>query len=157
MKKEHVTIILWLILGFLVIESIDILLRFIVFAIYFAKSSLDLPYDILRFTMPLTIFVVYILAAFYVLKLIKRQTTVGKVDISKFPKKIFLICALIVLVLQPILNKSMGLMAEYSVANFKTNVHFFSLRGWMDLSLSISGGIVLAFLIFRYWRLLKEN
>lgn len=144
MNKENVLLILWIIFGFIVISGIDSILYFVVYLIYFAKSELGLSYGIMKFSMPIITLILYALTTFLIIKKIKWKSTSSGIYLTKFPKKIFIILALIALVLNPITHKLSGLYAEHStrMENIETS-EFLQVYVWMTSGIYFSKWLIL--------------
>ena len=147
MNKENVLLILWIIFGFIFISGIDSILYFITYLIYFTKSELGLSYGIMKFSMPIITLISYVLTTFLILKKIKLNSNSSGIYLTKFPKRIFIILALIALTLNPITHKLSGLYAEHStrMENIDTS-DFLQVYGWMTSGIYFSRWLILIIL-----------
>ncbi|WJJ96522.1 hypothetical protein [Algibacter luteus] len=144
MNKENVLLILWIIFGFIFISGIDSILFFITYLIYFAKSELGLSYGIMKYSMPIITLILYVLSTFLILKKLKLNSNSSGIYLTKFPKRIFIILALIALTLNPITHKLSGLYAEHStrMENIDTS-DFLQVYGWMTSGIYFSRWFIL--------------
>lgn len=144
MNKENVLLILWIIFGFVFISGIDSILYFIVYLLYFAKSELGLSYAIMKYSMPIVTLILYLLTTFLILKKLKLTSNSLGIYLTKFPKRIFIILAVITLILNPITNKLSGLYAEHSTRaeNFDIS-DYFQVYVWMTAGIYFSKWLVI--------------
>ena len=144
MNKENVLLILWVIFGFIFISGIDSILYFVVYLIYFAKSELGLSYEIMKFSMPIITLILYTLTTLLIFKKLKLNSNSEGIYLTKFPKTIFIVLALIALTLNPITHKLSGLYAEHStrMENIDASV-FLQVYGWMTSGIYFSRWLIL--------------
>ncbi|WP_308994021.1 hypothetical protein QLS71_002470 [Mariniflexile litorale] len=144
MNKENVLLILWIIFGFIFISGIDSILFFITYLIYFAKSELGLSYGIMKYSMPIITLILYVLTTFLILKKLKLNSNSSGIYLTKFPKRIFILLALIALTLNPITHKLSGLYAEHSTRMENINSSdFLQVYGWMTSGIYFSRWFIL--------------
>ena len=144
MNKENVLLILWIIFGFIFISGIDSILFFITYLIYFAKSELGLSYGIMKYSMPIITLILYVMTTFLILKKLKLNSNSSGIYLTKFPKRIFIILALIALTLNPITHKLSGLYAEHSTRMENIDASdFLQVYGWMTSGIYFSRWLIL--------------
>ncbi|NJB72036.1 hypothetical protein GGR42_002527 [Saonia flava] len=144
MNKENVLLILWIIFGFIFISGIDSILFFITYLIYFVKSELGLSYGIMKYSMPIITLILYVLTTFLVFKKLKLNSSSSGIYLTKFPKRIFIILALIALTLNPITHKLSGLYTEHSTRMENINSSdFLQVYGWMTSGIYFSRWLIL--------------
>lgn len=144
MDKENVLLILWIIFGFIFVSGIDSILYFVVYLIYFAKSELGLSYGIMKFSMPIITLILYVLTTFLIFKKLKLDSNSSGIYLTKFPKKRFIVLAVIALTLNSITHKLSGLYAEHStrMENIDTS-EFLQVYGWMTSGIHLSRWLIL--------------
>jgi ABC-type Fe3+-siderophore transport system permease subunit len=147
MNKENVLIILWVIFGFIFISGIDSILYFIVYLIYFGQSELGLPYEIMKYSMPIIALILYVLTTFLIYKKLKLNSNSSGIYLTKFPKRIFIALALIALALNSITHKLSGLYAEHAsrMENIDTS-GFLQAYGWMTTGIYFSRLLIILIL-----------
>ena len=156
MNKENVLLVLWIIFGFIFISGIDAILYFITYIIYFTKSELGLSYGIMKFSMPITTLILYVLTTVLILKRIKLNSNSTGIYLTKFPKKLFIGLAVIAIFLNPITHKLSGLYAEHltTMENIDTS-EFLQVYGWMSTGIHSSRWLVLIILTILFLKKLN--
>jgi hypothetical protein len=156
MNKENVLLVLWIIFGFIFISGIDAILYFITYLIYFTKSESGLSYGIMKFSMPITTLILYVLTTVLILKRIKLNSNSTGIYLTKFPKKLFIGLAVIAIFLNPITHKLSGLYAEHltTVENIDTS-DFLQVYGWMTTGIHSSRWLVLIILTILFLKKLN--
>ncbi len=151
MNKKNVLLILWIIFGFIFISGIDSILFFITYLIYFAKSELGLSYGIMKYSMPTITLILYVLTTFSILKKLKLNSNSSGIYLTKFPKRIFIVLALIALTLNPITHKLSGLYAEHSTRMENIDASdFLQVYGWMTSGIYFSRWLIIIILSIFY-------
>ena len=161
MTKENSLLILQIIFGFIFISGVDSILYFITYLIYFTKSELGLSYELMKFSMPIMTLISYVLSFFLILKKIKLNSNSSGIYLTKFPKRIFIILALIALTLNPITHKLSRLYAQHStrMENIDTS-DFLQVYGWMTSGIYFSRWlilIILSILFIKKLNLIENN
>ncbi|PKA81960.1 hypothetical protein ATE92_0083 [Ulvibacter sp. MAR_2010_11] len=158
MNKENVLLIIWIIFGFVFITAIDSLLYLFTHLIYFVESELRLSYSFLQYSIPSITFIAYISTTFLILKRIKAKSDSEGIYLRNFPKKTFIILALIAIFLNPITNKLSGLYAEHNAyIQSGSSSEFISFYGWMHFGIGFSRWVVLIVLVFVYMNKIKDD
>ena len=144
MTKENSLLILQIIFGFIFISGVDSILYFITYLIYFTKSELGLSYELMEFSMRIMTLISHVLSFFLILKKIKLNSNSSGIYLTKFPKRIFIILALIALTLNPITHKLSRLYAQHStrMENIDTS-NFLQVYGWMTSGIYFSRWLIL--------------
>jgi len=156
MNKENVLLILWIIFGFIFISGIDSILFFITYLIYFAKSEFGLSYGIMKFSMPIITLVLYVLTTYLIIKKIKFNSNSSGIYLTKFPKRTFIVLAIIALVLDPITHKLSGLYSEHSTVMENIDASgFLQFYGWMIMGIGFSRWFVLIILAILFLKKLN--
>lgn len=152
MRKENILLILWVIFGFVFVKSIDSILFLFTHLVYFGTSKIGIPYNILRFIIPIVTFSSYVLATTLILKKLKTSSKSDGIYLTEFPKRTFIILVLIAIFLSPITNKLSGLFAEYNATTQSENAtDFIDFYGWMYFGIGFSRWIILIFLAYIYF------
>jgi hypothetical protein len=147
MNKENVLLILWIIFGFIFISGIDSILYFLTYLIYFAKSELGLSYGIMTYSMPIITLILYILTTVLIFKKLKLNSNSSGIYLTRFPKRIFIVLALIALTLNPLTHKLSGLYAEHSTRMENIDTYdYLKVYGWMTTGIYFSRWLIIIFM-----------
>lgn len=139
MNKNKTLLILWIIFGFVFIQAVDSVLFFVIHLIYFAAVTLEVPFSILKFLLPVITAIIYLAAVILILKKIKINPGSNKTILTRFPKNQFIILLFLAILLHPLTNKLSGLFAEYCLDTLNQNsTVFLEFYGWMHAGIGLA-------------------
>lgn len=158
MKKENILLVLWIIFGFVFVMAIDSILYFIMYLLYFGISELGVSYEIIKYFMPITTLILYILTALLMYKRITLRSNSTGIYLTTFPKKLFIGLALIALFLNPLTNFLSQLYITNAVVTMEMNKTYETLEvhSWMLIANGWSRWLVLVILAILFLRKLNK-
>jgi hypothetical protein len=151
MRKENVLLILWIIFGFVFIEALDSILVFFTHLAYFGLTASGVSFKIQTFIIPILTLTLYVFSTILILKKIKTSSGSDGIYLTDFPRKAFIVFAIIAIFLGPITNKLAGLFSvENDAIRNSIEADFISFYGWMTLGINMSKWIIMIVLSFLF-------
>jgi len=162
MKEENRLLILWTIFGFVFIKSIDSILYFLSNLFVTIEIKLNVPFHILKYSFAIVTVLLYLLTVLIIIKKLKITSELSKIYLTQFPKRIFLILAVIAVVLPGLTNYLTGtytfqFLEEYIEINNLTNSDYISIYGFVKSTLILTNFATYISLIVGFFYLLKES
>ncbi len=155
MNKKNYLLILWIIFGFVFVLAVDSLVYLIIYIIFHIKLVFGLRHEIMLFSMPIITLLLYGLTTFFILKKIRLKSGIDGIYLTNFPKRAFIVLALIAIFIKPIISKLAGLFAEDFTYLGGTMGEYLAIYGWLHASIAFSKWLVLISVVIIYLKYLN--
>lgn len=159
MKKQLFSLALWMFFGFVLVNAIHSVLRFIVNIYFYIGIWLELSTRFLNYSIPVLSIIIYILISFLGIKYLNLKSINFELSEIKFPKISYIIAAIIAIFLNPLGNKLSGSVGE-NIASMESNYtasEFLSLYGITQASIGVSSWISIIILSIYFYRIYKKS
>ncbi|MBK5213343.1 MAG: hypothetical protein JJE55_06760 [Flavobacteriaceae bacterium] len=158
MNKQLFSLALWMFFGFVLIKAIDSILSFIIHAYFYFGLWMEFSLDFLNYSIPILSVLAYALTIVLVLKYVNQKAIHFEIQKTEFPKVEYIIAIIIVVFLNPLGNKLMGLMAEkISLELSFDDIEFLNLFGLTEASIAICRWITIIILSLYLYGIYKKK
>ncbi|QQX77058.1 MULTISPECIES: hypothetical protein [Aequorivita] len=159
MKKQLFPLALWLFFGFVLINAIDSVLRFIIKAYLYFGLWTELSFNFLKYSIPVLSTIIYGTITVLTIKYIKLRTVDFNIREIKFSKRKYILAVVISIFMDPITNKLSGGFGEnIDKMNLDYELsEFLNLYGTTEASLGVIGWLTIIVLSIYFYRIYKKS
>ena len=136
MTKEKISILFWIIYGFVVIEAVDSFLYLLSYSLFYLKIYWGLSESIINISMPIINIALYVSTAYLLIRLISRTSFSLTVDFGQLKKGVLVAVLIIAIILPRLINRLIGVLAEKSTSTDEYYETFYQVWAWWTISLS---------------------
>src|SRR5690606_1921210 len=159
MKKQIFSLALWMFFGFVLVNAIDSILRFIIKTYLHLGLWMEFSIDFLYYSIPALSIIIYASASILAIRYLNRRTINFELNEIRFPKEKYILAVIISILLNPITNKLTGLFAEnINTMNLDYEFsEFLKLYGSTEASLGVCGWLTIIILSIYFYKIHKKN
>ena len=110
MKQQNRLLILWVIFGFILIHTLDSILYFSANLIVFLELKINTSLRIINYSYPIVVTILYLGTALILLRKIKINSEIDGIYLKDFPKRTFIILAIVGAILPLLTNHFNGVV-----------------------------------------------
>ncbi len=160
MKKQLFSLALWMFFGFVLINAIDSILRFLVYSYFHFGLWKEMRVDFLLYSIPILSVLLYLFTCIFLIKFLLKKTENFKSKNIKFPIGIYVVSTIIAIFLSPIQYKLSNLVLAKVFSKEPEpyeNMEFIEIYGTMNFSLETCSWVSIIMLSIYFYRIYKKS
>lgn len=160
MKKQIFILALWMFFGFVLINAIDSILKFLVNIYFNFGLWREWSVDFLIYSIPALSVLLYLITSIFAIKFLQSKSENFQPENARFSKVIFVISIIIAIFLTPIRHELSGLVIAEVFSrepDVYENFEFINIYGITSASLEICSWLTIIILSIYFYRTYKKN